>query len=212
MSYFEVLVEGGSDVPTLREILTRKFNLEEDTHFRIHPHKGRGKLPGNVLAQPDPKHQALLEQLPAKLRGFGRYLGDDSCVLVVLDADDTPRDELLASLQAMLEQLPTRPRRVLFRLAIEETESWFIADETAILAAFPKAKVQRLRNIEPDAIVGAWETLADALGVNKHLVTGADKYAWAEAIAPHLDLDNPRSPSLRELVDGVRHEVALDAV
>ncbi|MNW02734.1 hypothetical protein D3C71_1985680 [compost metagenome] len=71
--------------------------------------------------------------------------------------------------------------------------------------------MQRLRNIEPDAIVGAWETLADALRVNKHSVTGADKYAWAEAIAPHLDLDNPRSPSLRELVDGVRHEIELDA-
>jgi len=211
MSYFEVLVEGGSDVPTLREILTRKFNLEEDTHFRIHPHKGRGKLPHNVLAQPDPKHQALLEQLPAKLRGFGRYLGDESCVLVVLDADDTPSNELLADLQAMLEQLPTRPRRVLFRLAIEETESWFIADENAILVAFPRAKVQRLRNVAPDAIVGAWEALADVLKVHKHLVTGADKYAWAEAIAPHLDLDNPRSPSLQELVEGIRREIELDA-
>ncbi|MBE2967665.1 DUF4276 family protein [Burkholderia cepacia] len=211
MSYFEVLVEGGSDVPTLREILTRRFNLEEVTHFRIHPHKGRGKLPANFLARPDPKHQALLEQLPAKLRGFGKYLGDDACVLVVLDADDTPSDELLAELQAMLEQLPTRPQRVLFRLAIEETESWFIADENAVLVAFPKAKVQKLRNIEPDATVGAWEALADALRVNKKLVTGADKYAWAEAIAPHLDLDNPRSPSLQNLVEGIRQEIELDA-
>ncbi|CAN7543654.1 DUF4276 family protein [Trinickia sp. LjRoot230] len=211
MSYFEVLVEGGSDVPTLREIMIRKFNLEENTHFRIHPHKGRGKLPANLLAQPNPKHQALLEQLPAKLRGFGRYLGDDACVLVVLDADETPSDELLADLQAMLEQLPTRPRRVLFRLAIEETESWFIADENAIVAAFPRAKVQKLRSIEPDAVVGAWEALADALKVNKNAVTGAEKHAWAAAIAPHLDLDNPRSPSLQKLLDGVRIEIELNA-
>lgn len=211
MSYFEVLVEGGSDVPALREILTRKFNLEENVHFRIHPHKGRGRLPANLLAQPDPKHQALLEQLPAKLRGFGRYLGESACVLVVLDADDTPCDELVAALQAMLEQLPTRPQRVLFRLAVEETESWFIADENAILAAFPKAKVQKLRNIEPDAIVGAWEALADVLKVNKDTVTGADKHTWATAIAPHLDLDNPRSPSLQNLIAGVRLEIELDA-
>ena len=131
-------------------------------------------------------------------------------MLVVLDADDTPCHELLAELKAMLEQLPTRPSRVLFRLAIEETESWFIADENAVLAAYPKAKVQRLRNIEPDAIVGAWEVLADVLKVNKGEVTGADKYAWATAIAPHLDLDNPRSPSLQKLLEGVSREIELD--
>ena len=75
MTWFEILVEGGSDVPALREILTRKFALEENTHFRIHPHKGRGKLPANPLARPDLRHQALLDQLPAKLRGFS-YHGD----------------------------------------------------------------------------------------------------------------------------------------
>lgn len=210
MIYFEVLVEGGSDVPTLREILTRRFNLEENTHFRIHPHKGRGTLPKNFLARPDPKRQTLLEQLPAKLRASGHYLGDDACVLVVLDADDTPPEALLADLQMMLEQLPKRPQRVMFRLDIEETESWFIADEPAILRAFPKAKVQKLRNIEPDAIVGAWEVLADALRVNRSSVTGADKYAWAEAIAPNLNLDDPRSPSLKKLIEGIRQETMGD--
>jgi hypothetical protein len=211
MSYFEVLVEGGSDVPTLREIMTRRFNLEENVHFRIHPHKGRGKLPANLLAQPDPRHQALLEQLPAKLRGFGRYLGDEDCVLVVLDADDTPGEELLAELNAMLEQLPTRPPRVLFKLAIEETESWFIADENAIVAAFPKAKVQRLRGIEPDSVVGAWEALAEALKINTKAVTGMEKHAWATAIAPHLNLDTPRSPSLQTLLFSIRQEIDAQA-
>lgn len=207
MNYFEVLVEGGSDMPALREILTRKFGLEENTHFRIHPHKGRGKLPANMLAKPDPKHQALLDQLPAKLRGFGHYLGDDECVLVVMDADDTPDHELLADLESMLAQLPTRPSRVLFCLAIEETESWFIADGDAVLKAYPKAKVQKLKRIAPDEIVGAWEALADALKVEKSKVTGADKYAWAQAIAPHLDLNNPKSPSLRRLLERIDEEI-----
>lgn len=210
MSYFEVLVEGGSDVPALKEILTRKFGLEENTHFRIHPHKGRGKLPANLLKQPDPKHQALLDQLPAKLRGFGRYLDDEACVLVIMDADDTPCYELLEELNRMLAQLPTRPPRVLFRLAIEETESWFIADENAVLAAYPKAKVQKMRGVDPDAIIGAWEVLADVLNVNRQEVTGADKYSWAEAISPHLNLDTPRSPSLRALLDGIQHEIEVD--
>ncbi len=206
MNYFEVLVEGSSDVPTIRELMTRRFGLEENVHFRIHPHKGRGKLPINPLGQPDLKHQALLDQLPAKLRGFS-YLGDDACVVVIVDVDDTPCDQLLKELNDMLECLPRKPNRVLFRLAIEETESWFIADSHAVLKAYPKAKVQRLRSIQPDAVVGAWEVLAEALGAKREEVTGADKYVWAEKIAPHLDFDNPSSPSLKNLIDGIGQQV-----
>lgn len=211
MSYFEVLVEGGSDVPSLLEIFTRRFGLQENIDFRIHPHRGRGKLPTNFLSKPDPKRQGLLDQLPAKLRGFGHYLDSSACVLIVIDADDTPADQLLNELNTMLAQLPTRPSRVLFRLAIEETESWFIADENAVLAAYPKARVQRLRGIAPDSIVGAWEVLADVLKADKKEVTGVDKYQWANAIAPHLDLDNPRSPSLKLLIDGIQHELEENA-
>ena len=203
--FFEVLVEGGSDIPALREILIRKFGLEEKTHFRIHPHKGRGKLPDNPLARTDPRHQTLLGQLPAKLRGFS-HLGDELCVIVVADVDDTPHLELLTELETMLESLPQRPRKVLFGLAIEETESWFIADTAAVLKAYPKAKLQRLREMQPDAIVGAWEALADAIGIKRKEIkeiTGADKYAWAQKIAAHLDLDNPPSPSLKKLIDGI---------
>lgn len=206
MTYFEVLVEGGSDVPALREVLVRKFGLTEGHDFRIHPHKGRGDLPANPLARPDRAQQTLLHQLPAKLRAFS-YLGDDACVVVVVDVDDTPCKKLLADLKSMLRQLPRKPRRVLFRLAIEETESWFIADERAVKSAFPRAKTQKLKSTAPDAIVGAWELLADALKIKRNEVTGADKFAWATAIAPHLNLDNPRSPSLRKLIEGVNREV-----
>jgi hypothetical protein len=207
MSYFEVLVEGGSDVPAVQEIFTRKFGLQENVHFRIHPHKGRGKLPANPLANPDPKRQTLLEQLPAKLRGFS-HQGDDTCVLVVVDVDDTPPTVLLAELNAMLAELSRRPKRVLFRLAIEETESWFIADDAAVLRAYPKAKVQKLRTIKPDAIIGAWEALAEAIGINPKEVTGIDKYSWATAIATHLDLDRPNSPSLKNLIESIAQEMA----
>lgn len=61
---------------------------------------------------------------------------------------------------------------MLFRLAIEETESWFIADVDAVLAAYPKAQTQRLRRIVADDIVGAWEELAAALGLKNSEVTG----------------------------------------
>jgi hypothetical protein len=208
MTYFEVLVEGGSDVPVVREVLMRKFGLQEGVDFRIHPHKGRGRLPDNPLAQPDRHQQTLLHQLPAKLRGFS-YLGDDVCVLVLVDADDTPCTELLAQLNAMLVSLPHKPARVMFRLAIEETESWFIADENALRQAYPKAKLklQKLREIPPDAVVGAWERLAEAIGMRVSDITGRDKFIWATAIAPYMDLENPNSPSFRKLLEGVAREV-----
>jgi len=205
VTYFEVLVEGYADTPAVREVLCRKFGLVENEHFRIHAHKGRGKLPNNILANPELKRQGLLDQLPAKLRGFS-YLGQGVCVLVVLDVDRTQCHDLLRDLNQMLAQLPKRPLNVLFRLAIEETESWFIADPTAIKKAFPKAKLGKLPET-PDAIVGAWEKLAEALGVDRNTVTGPDKYKWAEMIAPHLNLDSPRSPSFRKLIDGINRNL-----
>lgn len=207
MIWLEILVEGASDVPVVRNVLTRHFRLVENEQFRIHRHKGRGILPDDLLGQPDPKQQTLLHQLPAKLKGFS-HLGDDACVVVLIDVDRDPCQDLLAQLNTMLTRLPRRPPRVLFRLAIEETESWLIADVDAVVTAYPKARPAKLRAIVADDIVGAWEKLADALGMKRSNVSGTDKYAWAERIAPHLNLEEPRSPSLRKFIAGVSREVS----
>lgn len=206
MTWFEVLVEGASDVPAVREVFTRRFGLVESEHFRIHPHQGKGRLPADPLARPDPKQRQLLHQLPAKLRGYARSLDPASVVLVLVDADDTPCTELLGALNDMLARLPDRPTRVLFRLAIEETESWFIADPSAVRAAFPRARVAPLSRVAPDSIVGAWERLAEVIGVSVS-ASGAEKLHWATRICPHLDLDNPGSPSLRKLISGISREL-----
>jgi len=201
--YIEVLTEGASDVPVAEELLKRHFGLLRDENFRIHPHQGRGRLPVNFLTAPDPKRRGLLDQLPAKLRGMA-WLPESALVLVLVDADDDDPQQLLAQLQSMLEQLPRRPARVLFRLAVEETESWFLADPQAIRCGFPHARVRKIRSIAPDAIVGAWERLAEVLGADVRFVTGTDKLAWAKAIAPHMDFEQTTSPSLRDLVQGTR--------
>lgn len=210
MTWFVVLVEGASDVPAVREVLTRRFGLKEEEHFRIHPHQGKGKLPTNPLARPDPKQRQLLHQLPAKLRGYAKSLVPNSVVLVVVDCDDTPCTELLADLNRMLTALPERPARVMFRLAIEETESWFVADPRAVKLAFPKTNVAALKKIQPDAVVGAWERLAEAAGFPTRS-SGADKLRWVSQICPHLDLETPNSPSLGKLISGVARELQMDA-
>ena len=204
--FIEVLTEGASDVPVVREVLVRHFGLNEHSDFRIHPHRGRGIMPANPLAQPDPKHRGLFDQLPAKLRGFGKYMDEQCLVLVLVDADNDDCVQLLADLHVLLHSLPTRPPRVLFRLAIEETESWFLADTDAIKNAFPKAKLSLIRNIAPDARVGAWEKLAECLG-HKSSNGAPKKTNWAEQIAPHLNFDAPISPSLGKLILGLDREL-----
>ena len=199
MIRLEVLVEGASDAPAIKEVLQRKLGLVENIHFRIHPHRGKGKLPAKPLSRPDLKHRGLLDQLPAKLIGYARSL-PSGFVVVVLDADDNPPKQIVADLERMLNQLPAKPN-VIFCLAVEETESWFIADIEAVGRAYPKGLKKRiLKNIEPDAIVGAWEKLASALGLDPKTVSGSTKYEWAIRIAPHLNLDVPKSPSFSKLI------------
>jgi hypothetical protein len=202
-AYVVVLAEGSSDVPAIEELLVRHFKLTKDQHFRIHPHQGRGTLPANLLKAPDPRRRGLLDQLPAKLRGMA-WLPEHALVLVLIDVDQDDCRQLLAQLQSMLTQLPRRPVRVLFRLAIEETESWFIADTDAMRQGLPQAQLKKLEDIEPDAVVGAWERLAQALGKDPRTVTGGHKRKWAEAIAPHLNFQQPVSPSLGKLVSGIK--------
>ena len=60
MIRLEVLVEGASDVPAIKEVLQRKLGLVENAQFRIHPHRGKGKLPANPLKKPDLNIEACL--------------------------------------------------------------------------------------------------------------------------------------------------------
>ncbi len=206
----QYLVEGGADVPTIREILERRFNLVENTHFRIHPHKGKGKLPQKPYAHP--KRRGLLDQLPAKLRAYS-HLPAEYCIVVVVDADNDDCKVLKQSLVTLYRTLhqDKRPACVLFRIAVEETESWFLADKNAIQAAFPHANLKKLpKKKTPDSIIGAWEKLAQVLGKNPSECDGKDKFEWATAMSPHLDLEQPKSPSLKAFVEGIARLLAQE--
>lgn len=207
MRYIEVLCEGVSDVPILREVLHRRFKLNEGEHFRIHPHRGKGKLPSKAhrLKRPDPSHDFLLTQLPIKLKNMGRQSqgGFEVAVIVVVDADDDDCLVLKKDLLELYEELPTKPTQCLFRIAVEETESWFIAEPAAVKKAYPRANEAALSNIGKDAVCGAWESLARAIGLDPAQCGGGEKIEWANLISPHLNLNVPTSPSLSALVKGV---------
>ncbi len=194
-----VLVEGTSDVPVVREALVRGLGRVQGTDFQVFWHKGKGQLPANPIGPPAARDETLLGQLAAKLRAFGRN-DPGSPVVVMLDADRDNCLTLKNSLITMLGHLPHRPRDVIFRIAVEEMESWFIADTAAVQKAYPTVNLGILTAIAPDAVVGAWEQLAQALGLNPDLCTGADKEDWAKTISPHLELAHPHSPSFATFI------------
>jgi hypothetical protein len=212
--YVEILCEGSSDVPALREVLQRRFKLTENEHFRIHPHKGKGKLPAKErwLSRSKPLDHSLLGQLPVKLKHMGRQTQGEYevAVVVVVDADDDDCEKLERVLHELCDTLPTKPPHHLFCIAVEETESWFIAEPQAVKRAYPHAKTADLARHPKDAICGAWEVLARSLGVDPASCSGRDKHNWATAISPHLDLNSPRSPSLAALVSKIEKIMISD--
>jgi len=197
--FFHILVEGLSDVPTVREIMCRRIGVTEGAHFRVHPHKGKGALPRTSMGVPD---FTLLGQLPATLRAYAQK-GQDHCIVVLVDADRDDCKILKKKMVSMLKTLNPRPPKVLLRIAVEEIESWFIADSGAVSAAYPSANTTHISTIPPDSVIGAWEELARALGLVPSNCSGADKEEWAKRISPKLDLKNPKSPSLAAFIRGI---------
>ena len=130
---------------------------------------------------------------------------------MVVDLDDRNcvafKDELLAVLDACGPRPPT-----LFRIAIEESETWLLGDRAAVKAAYPLAKDSVLDDYKQDDICGTWEVLADAVhaGGSAALMKsgwpapGEAKCEWAEKIAPFMDPDRNQSPSFQAFRDGVR--------
>lgn len=203
--HFEILVEDQSGKRSL-DILVPKIIGDEHT-FNVHPYKGIGRIPKNLHGNGDASKRILLEQLSRLLRGYGKtfanYPADYSAaVILVCDLDDKClvafRQELFAILNACNPKPETR-----FCIAIEESEAWFLGDIPAIRAAYPKAKMAVLNAYENDAVCSTWEHLANAVfpGGAAALVKrgwqaiGAEKSAWSERIAPHMDVKNNSSPS-----------------
>lgn len=199
-----VLVEGESEEALMRGWLPRF--LPPRHSFVVIRHRGKGRLPRDPLNVPDIRREGLLDQLPAKLRAYGRSLNPATDrVLVLVDADDDPCLELKQRLLDVLEGCDPRPV-VLFRLAIEETEAFYLGDPQAIRRAFPQARARlrrRMASYEQDSICGTWELFQRVIGNPIE-----DKVEWAERIAPHLGIvwqgvNANRSPSFRQLCEGL---------
>lgn len=196
-----ILVEGESEEALLNVWLPRF--LPPGHSFVIIRHRGKGRLSRDPVRVPDIRREGLLDQLPAKLRAYGKTLDPATDrLLVLVDADDEPCLELKRRLLETLESCDPHPV-VLFRLAIEETEAFYLGDPQAIRRAFPQARLQRLKSYAQDSACKTWELFQSVIGDPVE-----DKVRWAERMAPHLGTtwkgsDANRSPSFRQLCKGL---------
>lgn len=195
------LVEGPSEKAFLEKWLPRF--LPPHHAYRIIPHRGKGKLPGDPSKKPDPKRQGLLDQLPAKLRAYGRELRSDTdriLVLVDLDHDDCRN---LKKRMVDLLNFCSPPPAAIFRIAIEETEAFYLGDKTAIRNAYPNANLSRMERYVQDEICATWELFRDVIGESSE-----DKVEWAKTMGAYLTTEwkgsrANKSGSFRQFCEGL---------
>lgn len=196
-----ILVEGPSETALLRNWLQR---FQPSHSHVIIEHQGRGRLSGNFDTAPDPTQRGLLDQLPAKLRAYGRTLNPATDrVLVLLDLDTSVCHQLKARLVALLAATTPAPE-AMFRFAIEEVEAFYLGDKRAVRNAFGTLRRAPYDAYVQDSICGTWEVFQAVIAAPY-----VDKVGWAERIGMHLGTATDgrhanRSPSFREFCRALR--------
>jgi hypothetical protein len=167
--------------------------------------------------------QQLLAKLPARLRAYAAQATMiDLRVLVLVDRDAEDCLVLKQRLETAATNVGLTTRttaegatfRVCNRIVVEELEAWFLADQSAMQAAYPKVRTVAGRRAyrDPDNVAGGtWEALERLLQHHGYHAGGLAKVQAARDIAPHLDLDNARSRSFAAFVHGVRSLVGVAA-
>jgi hypothetical protein len=184
--------------------------LGNNVTFKVHPYKGLGHIPKDLKPKSNASKKILLDQLPKILNGYGssNYNG---IIVIICDLDNKDEEEFLAELDRVVQACETAPP-IIFGIAVEEFEAWYLGDLKAVRLAYPLAKTHVLDNYENDSICGTWEVLADAVyrGGRKALAKkgwreiGKQKSIWAQEISPHMNVDTNASPSFQRLCSKLR--------
>ena len=200
-----VLVEGTSEKEFFDRWLPRAFHGHD---FICYPHQGKGSIPAKPQDPPEPRRFGLLDLLPATLRAYANdpsTAGDG--VLIVVDADDEDPAALAQAIGKLVKAYA--PAKTLVRLAVEETEAFYLGDLRAIKSAFPNADMAKARAFEPDSVVGTAEVFGDVIGDD-----GLRKVEWAKAMGGHVTAEpgRSRSPSFKALHAGLVDLLAVSPV
>jgi hypothetical protein len=211
--HFEVLTEdrsGGIVVETLMKRLLS--DVVPSFTISIRPHRGKGESPKNWYQQPVKNASGLLDLLPAKLRAYDRvYAGTEFILVVIMDSDTLSPDAVQLLLHSMCRKFaPSLP--YVIGICVEETEAWLMADEQALLEAYPDADMPVFKEYIQDSVCGTWEKLCEVLLHEKaaglirigYPAIGQYKQEWAQNISNCMDPKRNISPSFirfsRELI------------
>jgi hypothetical protein len=216
--HFEILVEGQCELTALSILMAKIVGEYQNPHtWKIHKHQGLGKLPDNLTQAPNIRDKSLLHNLPAKLIAYGKENNADLVVVVLVDLDDRVdclafKNELVAVL-SVCEQKP----RVLFRIAVEELEAWYLGDAFALASAYPNLDQKMLAAYVQDSQIGTWEMLAKTIhpgGLDTLLAKGKrsplvleEKLKWTRTICRYLNVEHNKSPSFCCFRDGLRRMI-----
>jgi hypothetical protein len=215
--HIEILTEDSSGKRLLEHLIPRLIGRNGEPHsWRCHAYRGIGRIPANLSTSGDPTKRILLDQLPRVLRGYVNTTGIDA-VVVVLDADDRDCATFLAELNSLAAACGAS-HLVLFRIAIEESEAWYLGDRAALRRAYPKARMRALDHYIQDSVCGTWELVAEAIhtggarGIRRAgwPLPGQIKHEWADRIGPLLDPEINQSPSFGKLRDGIRRLIPTE--
>ena len=178
------LLEEPSMKAFLAEFLPRLIpGWREGEHFLLVPHEGKSDLEKSI---------------PRKLKAWRE---PHACFVIVRDNDGDDCKELKAEL---LDLCQRARRRALVRLVCQELEAWYLAQPSALAAAYPsngkaiRSLARRYPN--PDACTKPSRELA-------RVIPEFQKQDAARQLGQRVELDDTRSASFRVFVSGVQRLV-----
>lgn len=217
--YFQFLIEDQSGKELIDQVMG-KLQLEyPNTYYDCKSFHGIGGFTKKNTVK-EMKTGKLLNDLATYLRGFNKSLQhmDAAAIVVVVDNDDRDTDSFYAELQEVANKNMITLDHV-FCIAVEELEAWLLGDESAILAAYPNAKLSSLHSYKQDDICGTWEVLAEVVykgGVQKlksnsafYGEIGKEKCAWARNIGAQMDIHNNKSPSFNRFINALESRLQI---
>ncbi len=143
--------------------------------------------------------KTLLKELPARLRGYSRWLPPDWRIIVLVDRDEEDCKRLKARLEKLCQNAglisktkcgAKQAAQVTNRIVVEELEAWFFGDVTALRKAYPRLPdiSQKAVFRNPDKIRGGtWETLERLLQKAGYYKSGVPKMELAKTITPYME-------------------------
>lgn len=140
--------------------------------------------------------QDLEKQLARRMNG---YLVPDARFVVLRDQDSCDCRKIKDSIMAKCAE--GRHPEALVRIACRELESWYLADLNAVEKGLRMTGLARLQEKKhfrnPDNVGSPAKELA-------RIAPSYQKIGGSRLIGPHLDIENTRSRSFRQFIDGIR--------